>query len=139
MDHRGDGASSRLIERREVVRSGRRSAAVTHPANTRCRRSGGDPGSRTRESSDWWGHSVVRVKDGDVHGHSVAAAEASGQQAACAPSHQGRLGEVAELGGIGGDEAQQGLCGDFRIVYRIDDDYVTILAIDHRADIYRPR
>ena len=30
----------------------------------------------------WWGHSVVRVKDGDVHGHSVAAAEASGQQAA---------------------------------------------------------
>ena len=29
--------------------------------------------------------------------------------------------------------------GDFRIVYRIDDDHVTILAIDHRADIYRPR
>jgi mRNA interferase RelE/StbE len=29
--------------------------------------------------------------------------------------------------------------GDFRIVYRIDDNYVTILAIDHRADIYRPR
>jgi mRNA interferase RelE/StbE len=29
--------------------------------------------------------------------------------------------------------------GDFRIVYRIDDDQVTILAIDHRADIYRPR
>src|SRR5665811_2248344 len=28
--------------------------------------------------------------------------------------------------------------GDFRIVYRIDDDHVTILAIDHRAEIYRP-
>src|SRR5664279_5989231 len=66
---------------------------------TSSRRSGGDPGSRTRESSDWWSHSVVRVKDGDVDGHSVAAAEASGQQVACAPSHQGRLGEVAELGG----------------------------------------
>ena len=29
--------------------------------------------------------------------------------------------------------------GDFRIIYRIEDDLVTILAIDHRADIYRPR
>ena len=29
--------------------------------------------------------------------------------------------------------------GDFRIVYRIDDARVTILAIDHRADVYRPR
>ena len=28
--------------------------------------------------------------------------------------------------------------GDFRIVYRITD-VVTILAIDHRADVYRPR
>jgi hypothetical protein len=65
----------------------------------------------------------VRVQDGDVHGHSVAAAEASGQQAAYAPSHQGRLGEVAELGGIGGDEAQQGLCGDFRgLTPQADDD-----------------
>lgn len=28
--------------------------------------------------------------------------------------------------------------GDFRIVYRITDQ-VTILAIEHRADVYRPR
>lgn len=28
--------------------------------------------------------------------------------------------------------------GDFRIVYRITD-VVTILAIEHRADVYRPR
>jgi mRNA interferase RelE/StbE len=31
--------------------------------------------------------------------------------------------------------------GDFRIVYDIDDDQrtVTVLAVDHRSDIYRPR
>ena len=31
--------------------------------------------------------------------------------------------------------------GDFRIVYEIDDDrrVVTVLAIDHRSDVYRPR
>lgn len=31
--------------------------------------------------------------------------------------------------------------GDFRIVYQIDDDrrVVTVLAIDHRSDVYRPR
>lgn len=31
--------------------------------------------------------------------------------------------------------------GDFRIVYEIDDDrrVVTVLAVDHRSDIYRPR
>jgi mRNA interferase RelE/StbE len=31
--------------------------------------------------------------------------------------------------------------GDFRVVYEVDDDQrrVTILAIDHRGDIYRPR
>lgn len=28
--------------------------------------------------------------------------------------------------------------GDFRIIYRIDDD-VTIVAIEHRADVYRRR
>lgn len=27
--------------------------------------------------------------------------------------------------------------GDYRIIYRIDDDHVTIIAIDHRADVYR--
>jgi mRNA interferase RelE/StbE len=31
--------------------------------------------------------------------------------------------------------------GDFRIVYEIDDDRraVTVLAVDHRSDVYRPR
>lgn len=31
--------------------------------------------------------------------------------------------------------------GDFRIVYEIEDDrrVVTVLAVDHRSDIYRPR
>lgn len=31
--------------------------------------------------------------------------------------------------------------GDFRIVYEIDDDrrVVTVLAADHRSDVYRPR
>lgn len=31
--------------------------------------------------------------------------------------------------------------GDFRIVHEIDDDrrIVTVLAVDHRSDIYRPR
>lgn len=28
--------------------------------------------------------------------------------------------------------------GDFRIIYRIDDE-VTIVAIEHRSDVYRPR
>ena len=54
----------------------------------------------------------MRVKDGDVHGHSVAAAEASGQQAAYAPSHQDRLGEVAELWTVPGF-MDTGLGGEF--------------------------
>jgi mRNA interferase RelE/StbE len=29
--------------------------------------------------------------------------------------------------------------GDFRIIYRISDDIVTVLAIEHRSDVYRPR
>ncbi|HEX6418435.1 MAG TPA: type II toxin-antitoxin system RelE/ParE family toxin [Acidimicrobiales bacterium] len=31
--------------------------------------------------------------------------------------------------------------GDFRVIYEIDDDRheVTIVAIDHRSDVYRPR
>jgi len=31
--------------------------------------------------------------------------------------------------------------GDYRVIYRIDDDHrrVEVLAIEHRADIYRPR
>jgi mRNA-degrading endonuclease RelE of RelBE toxin-antitoxin system len=30
--------------------------------------------------------------------------------------------------------------GDFRVVYEIDDDHhrVTVIAIDHRSDVYRP-
>jgi mRNA interferase RelE/StbE len=31
--------------------------------------------------------------------------------------------------------------GDYRVIYRVDDDIrqVTVLAIEHRSDIYRPR
>ncbi|HEY8547474.1 MAG TPA: type II toxin-antitoxin system RelE/ParE family toxin [Acidimicrobiales bacterium] len=31
--------------------------------------------------------------------------------------------------------------GDFRVIYEIDDDHgtVTVVAIDHRSDVYRPR
>ena len=31
--------------------------------------------------------------------------------------------------------------GDYRVIYRIDDDLrtVTVMAIDHRFDLYRPR
>ncbi|HAS11484.1 MAG TPA: type II toxin-antitoxin system RelE/ParE family toxin [Acidimicrobiaceae bacterium] len=31
--------------------------------------------------------------------------------------------------------------GDFRVIYEIDDDrhVVTVIAIDHRSDVYRPR
>lgn len=31
--------------------------------------------------------------------------------------------------------------GDFRVVYEVDEDHhvVTVVAIDHRSDIYRPR
>jgi mRNA interferase RelE/StbE len=31
--------------------------------------------------------------------------------------------------------------GDYRVIYRIDDDRhrVTVLAIEHRSDVYRPR
>jgi mRNA interferase RelE/StbE len=31
--------------------------------------------------------------------------------------------------------------GDYRVIYRIDDDQrlVTVIAIEHRSDIYRPR
>ena len=65
----------------------------------------------------------MRVQDVDGHRHSVAAAEASGHQVADSPSHQGRLGEVAELGGVGRDEAQQWLRGDFRgLTSQADDD-----------------
>jgi len=28
--------------------------------------------------------------------------------------------------------------GDFRIIYRIGDDVVTVLAVEHRSDVYRP-
>ena len=29
--------------------------------------------------------------------------------------------------------------GDYRIIYRIGDDIVTVLAVEHRSDVYRPR
>jgi mRNA-degrading endonuclease RelE of RelBE toxin-antitoxin system len=31
--------------------------------------------------------------------------------------------------------------GDFRVIYEVDDDHpgVTVVAVDHRSDAYRPR
>jgi mRNA interferase RelE/StbE len=47
-----------------------------------------------------------------------------------------RVGKALRFGLEGLHSARR---GDFRIIHRSDDDRVTILAIDHRSDIYRPR
>jgi mRNA-degrading endonuclease RelE of RelBE toxin-antitoxin system len=49
-----------------------------------------------------------------------------------------RVGKPLKLGLEGTHSARR---GDYRVIYRIDDDQrlVTILAIEHRSDIYRPR
>ena len=49
-----------------------------------------------------------------------------------------RVGKSLKLGLEGLHSARR---GDYRIIYRIDDEQrqVTILAIEHRSDIYRPR
>lgn len=46
-----------------------------------------------------------------------------------------RLGKPLRLDLEGLHSARR---GDYRIVYRIDPGRVTIVAIDHRGDIYRP-
>jgi mRNA interferase RelE/StbE len=49
-----------------------------------------------------------------------------------------RVGKPLKLGLEGLRSARR---GDYRVVYRIDDDrrLVTVIAIEHRSDIYRPR
>jgi mRNA interferase RelE/StbE len=49
-----------------------------------------------------------------------------------------RAGKPLRLGLSGLHSARR---GDFRVIYRIDDEtrQVTVLAIEHRSDIYRPR
>jgi mRNA interferase RelE/StbE len=49
-----------------------------------------------------------------------------------------RVGKPLKLGLEGLHSARR---GDYRVIYRIDDDRrrVTIVAIQHRSDIYRPR
>jgi mRNA interferase RelE/StbE len=49
-----------------------------------------------------------------------------------------RVGKPLKLGLEGMRSARR---GDYRVIYRIDDDQrlVTVLAIEHRSDIYRPR
>jgi len=49
-----------------------------------------------------------------------------------------RVGKPLKLGLEGLHSARR---GDYRVIYRIDDSQhlVTVLAIEHRSDIYRPR
>jgi len=49
-----------------------------------------------------------------------------------------RAGEPLKLGLEGTHSARR---GDYRVIYRVDDDQglVIVLAIEHRSDIYRPR
>ena len=49
-----------------------------------------------------------------------------------------RVGEALKLGLAGLHSARR---GDYRVIYRIDDDQhrVNAVAIEHRSDIYRPR
>ncbi len=49
-----------------------------------------------------------------------------------------RVGKPLKLGLEGLHSARR---GDYRVIYRIDDErrLVTVVAIEHRSDIYRPR
>ena len=49
-----------------------------------------------------------------------------------------RVGKPLKLGLDGLDSARR---GDYRVIYRIDDQHrrVNVMAIEHRSDIYRPR
>jgi mRNA-degrading endonuclease RelE of RelBE toxin-antitoxin system len=48
-----------------------------------------------------------------------------------------RVGKPLQLGLAGLHSARR---GDYRVIYRIDDELgtVTIMAIEHRSDVYRP-
>jgi mRNA interferase RelE/StbE len=49
-----------------------------------------------------------------------------------------RVGKPLKLGLAGLHSARR---GDYRVIYRIDDQrhLITVMAIEHRSDIYRPR
>jgi mRNA interferase RelE/StbE len=49
-----------------------------------------------------------------------------------------RVGKPLKLGLEGLHSARR---GDYRVIYRIDDHlhWVTVVAIEHRSDVYRPR
>jgi mRNA interferase RelE/StbE len=49
-----------------------------------------------------------------------------------------RVGRELRLELVGKRSARR---GDFRVIYEIDDEQrvVTVIAIDHRSDVYRPR
>jgi mRNA interferase RelE/StbE len=49
-----------------------------------------------------------------------------------------RVGKSLQFGLAGLHSARR---GDYRVIYRIDDDVrtVTVMAIEHRSDVYRPR
>jgi mRNA interferase RelE/StbE len=49
-----------------------------------------------------------------------------------------RVGKPLKLGLEGLHSAQR---GDYRVIYRVDDqqNQVTVVAIEHRSDVYRPR
>jgi mRNA-degrading endonuclease RelE of RelBE toxin-antitoxin system len=49
-----------------------------------------------------------------------------------------RVGKPLKLGLAGLHSARR---GDYRVIYRIDDDEhrIDVVAIEHRADVYRPR
>lgn len=49
-----------------------------------------------------------------------------------------RVGKPLQFGLAGLHSARR---GDYRVIYRIDDDLrtVTVMAIEHRSDVYRPR
>jgi mRNA interferase RelE/StbE len=49
-----------------------------------------------------------------------------------------RVGKPLKLGLGGLHSARR---GDYRVIYRIDDQHheVTVMAIEHRSDVYRPR
>ena len=49
-----------------------------------------------------------------------------------------RAGKPLKLGLEGLHSARR---GDYRVIYRIDDDdrQVTLVAVEHRSDVYRPR
>ncbi len=46
------------------------------------------------------------------------------------------VGKALQFGLAGLHSARR---GDYRVIYRIDDDLLTVIAIEHRSDLYRPR